>query len=74
MIRKVALVVVLLAAGVAIALYVRRGSGTGEEAVAFTPQTGATADVRIADLDRPREGLLRANQQPLLDLQRSLAR
>jgi hypothetical protein len=28
----------------------------------------------IADLDRPREGLLRANQQPLLDLQRSLAR
>ncbi len=28
----------------------------------------------IADLDRPREGLLRANQQPLLDLQPSLAR
>jgi hypothetical protein len=28
----------------------------------------------IADLDRPREGLLRANQQPLLDLQRSLTR
>jgi hypothetical protein len=30
--------------------------------------------VLIADLDRPREGLLRANQQPLLDLQRSLTR
>lgn len=29
--------------------------------------------VLIADLDRPREGLLRVNQQPLLDLRRSLA-
>ncbi|HWL61985.1 MAG TPA: PDZ domain-containing protein [Steroidobacteraceae bacterium] len=53
MIRKIALVAVLLVAGVGIAWYIRGGSGgTTIEPVAFEPNTGASADVRIADLER----------------------
>jgi hypothetical protein len=52
MFRKVAFVAVLLVAGVAFAMYLRGGFGSGTEEVAFTPQTGASADVRIADLER----------------------
>lgn len=33
----------------------------------------STVILLIADLDRPREGLLRTNQQPLLDLQKAIA-
>ncbi|MDQ2640142.1 MAG: PDZ domain-containing protein [Pseudomonadota bacterium] len=53
MIRKIALVAVLLVAGIGIAWYIRGGFGeAAQEPVAFEPNTGATADVRIADLER----------------------
>lgn len=53
MIRKVALVAVLLVAGVGIAWYIRGGFGdAATEPVAFEPKTGASADVRIGDLER----------------------
>lgn len=53
MVRKIALVAVLLAAGIGIAWYIRGGFGEAPiEAVAFAPRTDATADVRIADLER----------------------
>lgn len=51
MLKKVVLVVVLLAAGVAIAMYMRRPAEVAP-AVAFQPQAGASAEVRIADLER----------------------
>lgn len=52
MLKKVALVVVLLAAGVGIAMYMRVHPADTAPAIAFQPQTGATAEVRIADLER----------------------
>lgn len=53
MLKKVGLVVVLLAAGVALAMYLRGWPGSAApEAPVFQPQTGASAEVRIADLER----------------------
>ena len=52
MVKKIGLVVVLLAAGVAIALYMRGGFSPDDPVDAFVPQVGAGADVRIADLER----------------------
>lgn len=52
MIKKIGLVAALLAVGVAIAFYLRGGLGPAETADTFTPQTDASADVRIADLER----------------------
>lgn len=53
MIKKIGLVVVLLALGVAIAWYLRGGSAApSEPEVAFTPRTGASETDRIADLER----------------------
>jgi hypothetical protein len=51
MIRKVSLVVLLLVAGVAIAFYLRDGHAP-EDGPAFAPRAGASAEVRIADLER----------------------
>jgi membrane-associated protease RseP (regulator of RpoE activity) len=52
MIKKIGLVAVLLAVGVAIALYLRGGSAPSEPEQAFTPRTGASEMDRIADLER----------------------
>lgn len=53
MLRKVILVAVLLVAGVGMAWYIRGGSvSKAMEPVVFEPNTGASADVRIADLER----------------------
>jgi len=53
MLKKVGMVVVLLAAGVALAMYLRGWPGSAApEAPVFQPQTGASAEVRIADLER----------------------
>jgi membrane-associated protease RseP (regulator of RpoE activity) len=52
MVKKIALVVVLLAAGVAIAMYMRGGFSPDDPVETFKPQVGAAADVRIADLER----------------------
>jgi hypothetical protein len=52
MLKKVAMVAVLLAAGVAIALYLRDGRSAGEPEVEFTPDTGASAEARIGELER----------------------
>src|SRR5690606_1863495 len=52
MLKKVALVVILLAAGVAIAMYMRIRPTGAAPAVAFQPQTDASAEVRITDLER----------------------
>jgi hypothetical protein len=52
MIKQIGLVAVLLATGVAIAFFMRGGLGPAPTADTFTPQTNATADVRIADLER----------------------
>lgn len=46
------MVVVLLAAGVGIALYMRARPADIAPAVTFQPQSGASAEVRIADLER----------------------
>jgi hypothetical protein len=56
MIKKIGLVAALLAVGVAIAFYMRGGLGPAETADTFTPQTDASADVRIADLERALAG------------------
>jgi hypothetical protein len=52
MVRKIALVVALLITGVAIAVYVRGGFGSAAVDDSFEPQTNASADVRIADLEK----------------------
>jgi len=52
MVRKIALVMALLIAGVAIAVYVRGGFGSAAADDSFEPQTDASADVRIADLEK----------------------
>lgn len=53
MLKKVGLVVVLLAAGVVLAMYLRGWPGSAApEAPVFQPQTGASAEVRIADIER----------------------
>ncbi len=52
MIKKIGLVVALLAIGVAIAMYLRNGSTPGEPEQAFTPRTDASEMDRIADLER----------------------
>jgi hypothetical protein len=56
MIKKIGLVVALVAVGVAIAFYLRGGLGPVQTADTFTPQTDASADVRIADLERALAG------------------
>lgn len=53
MVKKIVLVAVLLGAGVAIALYLRNDTApTAEPLPAFKPQSGASPEVRIADLER----------------------
>jgi hypothetical protein len=52
MIKKIGLVAALLAVGVAMAFYLRGGLGPVETADTFKPQTDASDDVRIADLER----------------------
>lgn len=51
MLKKLGLVLVVLAAGIAVALYMR-DRPPADPQVAFEPQTGASAEVRIADLER----------------------
>lgn len=52
MARKIALVTVLLAVGVAIALYLRGFGTTAADEVEFSPDAGASAATRIAELER----------------------
>jgi hypothetical protein len=52
MARKIALVALLLGVGVAIALYLRGFGATAADEVEFRPDTGASADARIAELER----------------------
>jgi uncharacterized membrane protein YgcG len=52
MLKKIALVAVAVAAGVAIAMYPRGGSAPGKPEQAFTPRAGASESERIADLER----------------------
>jgi len=52
MIRKIGLVAALLVVGIAIAMYLRSGSGSGKAAQAFTPRAGASEAERIADLEK----------------------
>lgn len=52
MIKKIGMVVALLAVGVAIAMYLRTGSAPAEPEQAFTPRTDASETDRIADLER----------------------
>lgn len=52
MARKIALVTVLLAVGVAIALYLRGFGPTAADDINFSPDAGASAEARIAELER----------------------
>jgi hypothetical protein len=52
MLKKVALVAVVVAAGVGIAMYLRGGSAPDKPEQAFTPRAGATDSERIADLEK----------------------
>jgi hypothetical protein len=52
MARKIALVTVLLAVGVAIALYLRGFGPAAADEVDFRPDAGASAEARIAELER----------------------
>lgn len=50
--KKFALLAVLLTAGVAIAMYLRSDQGNTAPEVEFTPDTGASAEARIGELER----------------------
>ncbi|HTQ36779.1 MAG TPA: PDZ domain-containing protein, partial [Steroidobacteraceae bacterium] len=52
MVKKIVLVVALLAVGVAIAMYMRSGGSSGKPVQAFTPRTDASETERIADLEK----------------------
>ncbi len=52
MLKKAGVVVLLLAAGAALALYLRGGPASAPEIPDFQPQAGASAEVRIADLEQ----------------------
>ncbi len=52
MVRKIIIVVLLLAAGVAIAMYIHGGSAPARPVEAFKPRTDASDADRIADLER----------------------
>lgn len=52
MVKKIVLMVALLGVGVAIAMYLRGGSGSAKPELAFTPRTGASEVDRIADLEK----------------------
>ncbi len=77
MIRKVILVSVLLVAGVGMAWYIRGGfRSPAIEPVVFEPRTGASADVRIADLERALAAQIdrsRTLEQRLAELEGRLA-
>lgn len=52
MIKKIGLVALLVASGVAIAFYLRGGFSAGDSAETFTPRTDASAEERIAHLEQ----------------------
>jgi hypothetical protein len=52
MVKKIGLTMVLLAVGVAIAMYIRGGSAPEEVTQVFAPRTNASDSERIADLER----------------------
>jgi membrane-associated protease RseP (regulator of RpoE activity) len=52
MLKQIGVVIVLLAAGVGLAMYLRGDDPAPVEVVRFEPQTNASAEVRIADLER----------------------
>jgi hypothetical protein len=52
MVKKIGLAVVLLAAGVALALYLRSGPAPEKAAETFAPRTDASESERIADLEQ----------------------
>jgi hypothetical protein len=52
MLKKVALVAVLLAAGAALAFYLHGNRSSGRDEVQFQPDAGASAEARIGELER----------------------
>ncbi len=52
MLKKIALVAVLVAAGVGIAMYLHSGATPARPEQVFTPRAGASDAERIADLER----------------------